>query len=231
MVGAPAAQIAAALLRLGALGLPRDWSPAPGLDTRQAETLRKMLLAVVADPRLVLARLAEELVRAAPRARAAGRERAPPAPWRRARSTRRSPTASASGSSSGSWRTWPSATSNPTTTGASPARSTSAASIASTTSSACARELARELQRGGHRGAGRRAPQAHLQHLAKDAAQAPRLRAGLRRARRARRGRTRWPTAMRRSASCTAAGPTSRASSTTTSPRPRTTTTARSTRP
>src|SRR5256886_7254713 len=30
--------------------------------TRQAETLRKMLLAVVSDPRLVLARLAEELV-------------------------------------------------------------------------------------------------------------------------------------------------------------------------
>jgi GTP pyrophosphokinase len=42
--------------------LPRDWSPARGLDARQAETLRKMLLAVVSDPRLVLARLAEHLV-------------------------------------------------------------------------------------------------------------------------------------------------------------------------
>jgi GTP pyrophosphokinase len=62
VVGAPAAQIAGALLRLGALGLPRDWSPAQGLDTPQTETLRKMLLAVVSDPRLVLARLAEELV-------------------------------------------------------------------------------------------------------------------------------------------------------------------------
>ena len=62
VVGAPATQIAAALIRLGALGLPRDWSPAQGLDTRQTETLRKMLLAVVSDPRLVLARLAEELV-------------------------------------------------------------------------------------------------------------------------------------------------------------------------
>ncbi len=61
-VGAAAAQIAAALVRLGALGLPRDWSPAQGLDTPQTETLRKMLLAVVSDPRLVLARLAEELV-------------------------------------------------------------------------------------------------------------------------------------------------------------------------
>ncbi|HXN79314.1 MAG TPA: bifunctional (p)ppGpp synthetase/guanosine-3',5'-bis(diphosphate) 3'-pyrophosphohydrolase, partial [Steroidobacteraceae bacterium] len=62
IVGRPATEIAAALLRLGTLGLPRDWSPAYGLDTRQAETLRKMLLAVVSDPRLVLARLAEELV-------------------------------------------------------------------------------------------------------------------------------------------------------------------------
>src|SRR5262249_51411356 len=40
----------------------REWSPAQGLSTRQAETLRKMLLAVVSDPRLVLARLAEQLV-------------------------------------------------------------------------------------------------------------------------------------------------------------------------
>ena len=62
LVGAPAAEIALDLARLGELGLPRDWSPARGLDSRQAETLRKMLLAVVSDPRLVLARLAEQLV-------------------------------------------------------------------------------------------------------------------------------------------------------------------------
>ena len=62
IVGQGATDIAVALQRLGALGLPRDWSPAQGLDTRQTETLRKMLLAVVSDPRLVLARLAEELV-------------------------------------------------------------------------------------------------------------------------------------------------------------------------
>jgi GTP pyrophosphokinase len=61
-VGAGASEIALALQRLGTLGLPRDWSPARGLDTPQTETLRKMLLAVVSDPRLVLARLAEELV-------------------------------------------------------------------------------------------------------------------------------------------------------------------------
>lgn len=62
MVGAPAAEIALDLARLGDLGLPRDWAPIQGLDSRQAETLRKMLLAVVSDPRLVLARLAEQLV-------------------------------------------------------------------------------------------------------------------------------------------------------------------------
>ena len=56
-------EIALDLARLGELGLPRDWSPAQGLDARQAETVRKMLLAVVRDPRLVLARLAEQLVR------------------------------------------------------------------------------------------------------------------------------------------------------------------------
>ncbi|HUA88824.1 MAG TPA: RelA/SpoT family protein [Steroidobacteraceae bacterium] len=61
-LGPAAAQTAQALARLGGLGLPRDWSPERGLDTRQTETLRKMLLAVVSDPRLVLARLAEELV-------------------------------------------------------------------------------------------------------------------------------------------------------------------------
>jgi len=62
LVGAPAAETALALVRLGELGLPGDWSPTQGLDSRQAETLRKMLLAVVSDPRLVLARLAEQLV-------------------------------------------------------------------------------------------------------------------------------------------------------------------------
>ena len=62
LVGRPATDTALGLLRLGDLGLPRDWSPARGLDARQAETLRKMLLAVVSDPRLVLARLAEQLV-------------------------------------------------------------------------------------------------------------------------------------------------------------------------
>ena len=62
IAGRSAAETAIALLKLGDLGLPRNWSPAQGLDARQAETLRKMLLAVVSDPRLILARLAEHLV-------------------------------------------------------------------------------------------------------------------------------------------------------------------------
>ena len=52
---------AAALSKFAEIGLPQHWSPHQGLDARQAETLRKMLLAVVSDPRLILARLAEQL--------------------------------------------------------------------------------------------------------------------------------------------------------------------------
>ncbi|GAC1452329.1 MAG: GTP diphosphokinase [Steroidobacteraceae bacterium] len=62
IVGQPATDIALARPRRGNRGLPPDWSPARGLDTRQTETLRTMLRAVVAEPRLVLARRAEELV-------------------------------------------------------------------------------------------------------------------------------------------------------------------------
>jgi len=51
------------LRRLGELGLPSGWSAAQGLNARQTETLRKMLLAVAADPRLIVARLAEQLAR------------------------------------------------------------------------------------------------------------------------------------------------------------------------
>ncbi len=61
-VGERAVRFARALAALGDLGIPRDWQPERGLDARQAETLRKMLLAVVSDPRLVLARLAIQLV-------------------------------------------------------------------------------------------------------------------------------------------------------------------------
>jgi GTP pyrophosphokinase len=62
-VGEPAIAVARALDEFGDIGLPRDWSPAQGLDARQAETLRKMLLAMTGDARLVVARLALQLAR------------------------------------------------------------------------------------------------------------------------------------------------------------------------
>jgi GTP pyrophosphokinase len=49
---------------LGDFNLDGHWSPERKLAVGQAETVRKMLLAVVGDPRLVVARLAEQLVRA-----------------------------------------------------------------------------------------------------------------------------------------------------------------------
>jgi GTP pyrophosphokinase len=63
LLGAGPARVAMDLQRLGEIGLSRDWAPERGLDAQQAETVRKMLLAVVGDQRLVLARLAEALVR------------------------------------------------------------------------------------------------------------------------------------------------------------------------
>jgi GTP pyrophosphokinase len=51
------------LLRLGSFGLPENWHAGTPLPAPQAETLRKMLLAIVADVRLVLVRLADQLNR------------------------------------------------------------------------------------------------------------------------------------------------------------------------
>ncbi|MEM9209544.1 MAG: bifunctional (p)ppGpp synthetase/guanosine-3',5'-bis(diphosphate) 3'-pyrophosphohydrolase, partial [Pseudomonadota bacterium] len=43
--------------------LPDDWQPGEALATQQSDALRRMLLAVVSDPRLVLIRVAEQLLR------------------------------------------------------------------------------------------------------------------------------------------------------------------------
>jgi GTP pyrophosphokinase len=51
------------LQRLGSFGLPENWGAGKPLPPPQAETLRKMLLAIVADVRLVLVRLADQLDR------------------------------------------------------------------------------------------------------------------------------------------------------------------------
>ena len=64
LLGPEAAHVAGELQRLGEFGRGTAWNPQGRLQEPQAETLRKMLLAVVGDPRLVLARLALQLVRA-----------------------------------------------------------------------------------------------------------------------------------------------------------------------
>jgi GTP pyrophosphokinase len=56
-------RLARSLSQLGEFGLPADWAPERGLEAAQAEALRKMLLAVIGDVRLVIVRLAEQLQR------------------------------------------------------------------------------------------------------------------------------------------------------------------------
>ena len=51
------------LVQLAGFELPQEWVPGQALAERQSEALRKMLLAVVSDIRLVLARIAEQLYR------------------------------------------------------------------------------------------------------------------------------------------------------------------------
>src|SRR5277367_5297691 len=61
--GAEATRLARALSELGEFGLPPDWTPERGLEPVQAEALRKMLVAVIGDVRLVVVKLAEQLQR------------------------------------------------------------------------------------------------------------------------------------------------------------------------
>lgn len=66
LVASPVAGLAGlitGLVQLGRFSLPPDWQPGEVLATQQSEALRKMLLAVVADARLVLVRIAEQLYR------------------------------------------------------------------------------------------------------------------------------------------------------------------------
>jgi GTP pyrophosphokinase len=59
--GAEATAVAAGLMRIGDLHSGGHWSPERRLGAAQAETLRRMLLAMVTDPRLLLVRLASQL--------------------------------------------------------------------------------------------------------------------------------------------------------------------------
>jgi GTP pyrophosphokinase len=60
-LGAAAVRLATELGHVGRFATSARWDPATGLSTTQAEALRKMLLAIVNDPRLVVVRLAEQL--------------------------------------------------------------------------------------------------------------------------------------------------------------------------
>src|SRR3984957_18089941 len=59
--GEDAVRLARDLSQLGHFGLPPDWSPERGLESAQAEALRKMLVAIIGDVRLVVVKLAEQL--------------------------------------------------------------------------------------------------------------------------------------------------------------------------
>src|SRR6204780_4221235 len=61
--GAEPLRLARSLSQLGEFGLPADWAPERGLEAAQAEALRKMLVAVIGDVRLVVVKLAEQLQR------------------------------------------------------------------------------------------------------------------------------------------------------------------------
>jgi GTP pyrophosphokinase len=61
LFGEEAVRLARGLTQLGQFGLPADWTPERGLESGQAETLRKMLLAVIGDVRLVVVKLATQL--------------------------------------------------------------------------------------------------------------------------------------------------------------------------
>jgi GTP pyrophosphokinase len=63
IAGEPAVRLAEELERLGEFRAGSQWTPGRGLSANQADALRRMLLAVVTDPRLVLVRLAEQLRR------------------------------------------------------------------------------------------------------------------------------------------------------------------------
>ncbi len=63
IAGEPAVRLAEELGRLGEFRAGSQWVPGRGLSASQADALRRMLLAVVTDPRLVLVRLAEQLRR------------------------------------------------------------------------------------------------------------------------------------------------------------------------
>ena len=81
--GAAALKLARELGRVGESGIPAGWNPGTHLKPEQAEGLRKLLLALASDVRLVLIRLATQLVRMRSLKSATPDETLPPWQWRR----------------------------------------------------------------------------------------------------------------------------------------------------
>ena len=61
--GEPAFRLAREVERVDGIGMPADWNPGQPMKPEQAEGLRKLLLSLASDVRLVLLRLAVQLVR------------------------------------------------------------------------------------------------------------------------------------------------------------------------
>jgi GTP pyrophosphokinase len=61
--GAAAVRLAREVERVGGIGIPADWNPGQPMKPQQAEGLRKLLLSLASDVRLVLLRLVLQLVR------------------------------------------------------------------------------------------------------------------------------------------------------------------------
>jgi GTP pyrophosphokinase len=61
--GEPAVRLAREVERVGGIGIPAEWNPGQPMKPDQAEGLRKLLLSLASDVRLVLLRLAMQLVR------------------------------------------------------------------------------------------------------------------------------------------------------------------------